>query len=33
MDARSNVDKETENHRGEFGDHQHLNARGILTRT
>jgi len=30
MDARSDVDKETENQRAELGGHQHLNARGIL---
>ena len=30
MDARNDVDEETENQRAELGDHQHLNARGIL---
>jgi len=33
MDARSDVDEETENQRAELGGHQHLNARGILART
>ena len=33
MDARSDVDEETENQRAELGDHQNLNARGILART
>jgi len=33
MDARSDVDKETENQRAELRGHQHLNARGILART
>ena len=33
MDARSDVDEETQNQRTELGGHQHLNARGILART
>ena len=33
MDARSDVDEETENQRAELGDHRHLNTRGILART
>ena len=33
MDARSDLDEETENQRAELGGHQHLNARGILART
>ena len=33
MDARSDVDEETENQQAEIGGHQHLNTRGILART
>ena len=33
MDARGDVDEETEKQRAELGGHQHLNARGILERT
>ena len=33
MDARSDVDEETENQRAELGGHQHLNARGTLACT
>jgi len=33
MDARSDVDQETENQRAELGVHQHWNTRGILART
>ena len=33
MDARGDIDEETEKQRAELGDNQHMNARGILTRT
>ena len=33
MDARNDVDEETENQRAELGGHQLLNERGILART
>ena len=33
MDARSDVNEETENQRTELGGHQHSNTRGILART